>query len=329
MTFGDDSKAWASPSPAKGNFGKIIDYAMNAANWIDYRTNTMTKPPATKEEDWKKPYEYNDDHQDISDVVLGSIRDLGNGDWAWSTEDGSQRYGSKGKIPHVIVQFEYLTKLQNDDPAAYKRVEQSIDLGHFLLLTGEDKLVMSEDANVKAEDIRTDLGNLMQDKEGNGVIVRHITGKGEKAVYELEAKGYKWLIPANMYSGPAFKEFIAKLEKVSKGETVEPEANFYDGKLNELTSLIKEHTNVENRMTRPLAGDWADKYEVLVFHKLQQNPHLSAEDANKEAMNDLKDRLHLFSDERNVFIGYLDRHGGNEAAQEIANRSYDKFHGKG
>jgi hypothetical protein len=253
LTFKDGKKAWTSPTVAKEQFGRIVDIALTGARWIHYTVTKMTEPvEETAKKDWWEPKHYTQDKQDVAGdkegVVLETITDLGEGRWSWALKDGTQRYGDKADIPHVIVQFEWLDRLKKESQAKdaefinnggkeadkkesdYALVAGAISRS-FNLVTGEDKLVMSNAADVEAEDIRTDVGNLLEQDEENGtdeVRVSIVAGEGDNAVYAYEADGNAWLIPANMFQGDAYKEFVGKLAKVVAGEPVPPEGEAED-----------------------------------------------------------------------------------------------------
>ncbi|QEM82266.1 hypothetical protein [Halomonas binhaiensis] len=96
------------------------------------------------------------------------------------------------------------------------------------------------------------------------------------------------------------------------------DATDFDNHLNGIVSTIVDGVDVEGRKTLYMEGNLADRYKQLLEYNLIHGDFASYEELSHHTGKQLMDRLGNFSDEADVFNGYLVRHGGIEQLTDLA-----------
>lgn len=111
----------------------------------------------------------------------------------------------------------------------------------------------------------------------------------------------------------------------------------YDNTLNSLVDDMADGINIDDRTVAPLTGDAGDKFSQLVEYELNQQRERGETPDLQTAIDDAKDALfgrlgngltNVGKDSEaglDVFEGYWNRHGGNDAAVSAGYSAYDDF----
>lgn len=92
----------------------------------------------------------------------------------------------------------------------------------------------------------------------------------------------------------------------------------FDDGLNGLVESIRSDIDVDKRQTPYIEGDLAEQYKELLEYNQYHGNFESAEALNEYTQHQLMERLGNSAEEADVFSGYLERWGGNEQLNKLA-----------
>lgn len=134
----------------------------------------------------------------------------------------------------------------------------------------------------------------------------------------FDAESYIEKVRGGALDDLSMDELLDEVDGVSVGPASLKDDDEFDDQLNSLVETIRDGVDVEDLTTLYMEGDLAEQYKLLLDYNITHGDYDNWQDLHEDTKEQFMDRLGNFSDEANVFDGYLKRHGGEEQLQELS-----------